>query len=268
MKGIAEYITAAVFAAIFVVGFWSIVLLSAIAFAQPPATLWQPEPTDTYSLGPCLSLWNGEQGVITGQYYALMDTAAHSGGYGFLSVATGYMVPRIKHNTIDLTRFDEVWIWARAATVPCEISITGRSYKGDLQTVKQQLTPEWQLIRLVVANLDAGNASQTALNEWVFKPIPINGILPQFCVDDIWAVKLLAPADPVEPDPTDSGDTDPDPADPPPVTYGDWIPQPIVAELVFKSVGSDGSERVYTRQVTVTLGSPIITVIAPPAVQP
>jgi len=245
-----------------------LIMTFGIAIAQTEPALYEPEPTDAFRLGPCVSLFNGESGTITGQYYALTANAAHTGGYGFVSTGTTQLIPRVRHNTIDLTRFDEVWLWMRATQKECDVQITGRSYKGDTQTKTQHLTTEWQLVRLVVTNLDAGNGTLSVLNEWILKPVVADGILPQFQMDDMWAVKLLPPSETPTPDPADPGNTDPDPVDPPPITYGDWIPQPIITELVFKSVGDDGSERTYTRAITITIGEPVITTTPAPEVGP
>ena len=204
-----------------------------------------------------------------GQYYALTEPAAHTGGYGFISTGTGYLIPRIKHNTVNLTLFDEVWLWMKATQKECDVLINGRSYKGDTQVKKLTLTTEWQLVRLdIVKDLEAGNGTLTVLNEWILKPvIGADGILPQFCVDDMWAVNTLPPAETPTPDPGTDPAPDPEP-DPTPITYGDWIPQPIVTELVFKSVGDDGSERVYTRTIIITIGEPVINNAPAPEATP
>ena len=263
MKRLTDIIASA----FFVVGLWTCVFAVCAFYVnaqtEPTPIIYEPQPTDTFRLGPCVSLFNGESGTITGQYYALTEAAAHTGGYGFISTGTGYLVPRIKHNTINLTQFDEVWLWMRATQKECDVQITGRSYKGDTQTKTQHLTAEWQLVRLVVTDLDAGNGTLPVLNEWILKPVVADGILPQFQVDDVWAVKLLPPAEEPIPDPVDPGDTDPepDPGAPAVVVYGGLVPMGGTA--VYDQAGEDGSVRRWT--YTITVSAPVITTIPPPS---
>ena len=248
-----------------------------IAFAQPPipTPIYEPQPTDTYGLGPCVSLFNGESGVVSGEHYAIVEHAAHTGTLGAVTTGTTQKVPRIKHGRLNLTIFNEVWMWMRCS-VPSPVGIKGRAYISsrtpqltDTQTYTPTIGTEWELVRIDLKAIDQEALALPSITEWIISPAVVNGVLTQVQIDDVWAVKLLPPSDPTEPTPDPGTDPAPDPEpDPTPVVYGDWIRQPIETAIVSRRVGSNGTEQFYTVPVTITFGEPVLVTTPAPGVQP
>lgn len=230
-----------------------------IAQTEPPAN-WQPADSQEYTIANAKTLWNGESGSVSGERYTLTTEQPHSGVYAAIGATYGppndldvvWTTPIIQHMRIDLTQYDEVWMWVRViSSAPTEVTVYGAAYGlGETKRWHGTVGSEWTLLQIPVSELDAANETLRELTDWriIVKSHDV------FCVDDIWAVKLGPATEPtVEPLPVDP------PVEPAPVTYSKWSIQSIAATVTWSRVGSDGVVETQVIPVTLSIGAPQVT---------
>lgn len=226
-----------------------------MSFASAQTSFWQPTDTPSYTVLWKSPLWDADS-QNRGDYISIVEPG-HSGQYAGTGVSVGplnnlsetWTRPVITIERADLTAFGatEVWFWLKADS-PCEVMIQGIANLAVTQAYKVQVDTEWQLVRIPLDQLDAGNDALTRIDQWSLH-CPTR--VPLY-VDDVWAVRLGPP--PVEPTPTPEPEPEPtpEPEPAPNVTYTYSIFVPIQV----KAIGSDGSTHNMTFPISISVGVP------------
>lgn len=203
--------------------------------------LWQPADTDSYTVLWKAPLWDGEtqsRGNIS------LVEPGHESAHAGAGVSTGpannlgvtWSVPSLRTERTDLTAYgaDEVWFWLKAQTA-CGVLVTGIAWDCATQTRAASVGTDWTLIRIPIADLDAGNAALTRIDQWSLHAPSRTPIQ----VDNVWAVRLGPP--PVIEEP---------PVEPPAEeTWGQYRP----VRVVWESVSSLGNRKQFEQVVEVNL---------------
>lgn len=200
------------------------------AYAQtdPPA-LWQPtDSPGNYTVLRAESLFNAEATLISGEYWSF-DADAHSGMQSARCIATQWLTPMVRFKRTDVTWADELWLWCKPETEQ-SCTFTFASWRGKTSPYVQTIQPEWTLVRIPIAGIDAGNGAFDSISDLYIRA----GVNQPVLIDDVWAVKLGPAAE-----------------EPPPVEeiWGQYRP----VRVVWESVSSLGRRRQFEQVIEVNL---------------